>query len=352
MDLLSRSGKGRKQMQAKKTAVLDGFRIVAALLVVAIHTSPLAGWSSEADFFLTRVLARVAVPFFFMITGQFVVAGMLERRAGAEAHLAAYMRKLLLMYAAVTLLYLPVSLHAGYWQGGGIGSWLRMLFFDGTFYHLWYFPACLIGLCILSILRRFLSIQGVGRAVLVLYLVGLLGGSYYGLTQSIPFLEAVYERLFQIFSYTRNGFFYAPLFLFMGAAAGHREGGQPPKQLSALLFFFVLLTAEAFALRYLKWQRHDSMYVMLVPVMALLYQLLVSKNQGSAKLTRTAATGLYLLHPLGIVLVRALAKLLHAHALWIDNSLLHYVAVSCLSLIAAYGGALISQYRRAGKKLE
>lgn len=47
---------GRRALPA-----LDGFRWVAALLVVAIHTSPLAGVNPEADFLLTRVLGRVAV---------------------------------------------------------------------------------------------------------------------------------------------------------------------------------------------------------------------------------------------------------------------------------------------------
>ena len=42
---------------------LDAFRLVAAFLVIAIHTSPLTCFSANADFFLTRVLARVAVPF-------------------------------------------------------------------------------------------------------------------------------------------------------------------------------------------------------------------------------------------------------------------------------------------------
>ena len=52
---------------------LDVFRLVAAFLVIAIHTSPLTCFGANADFFLTRVLARVAVAFFFMVTGQFMV---------------------------------------------------------------------------------------------------------------------------------------------------------------------------------------------------------------------------------------------------------------------------------------
>ena len=53
-------------------AALDRFRLVAAVLVVAIHTSPLTTWSAVGDFWLTRVLGRVAVPFFLMTTGYFL----------------------------------------------------------------------------------------------------------------------------------------------------------------------------------------------------------------------------------------------------------------------------------------
>ena len=51
-------------MQKKSFAALDAFRLIAALLVVAIHTSPLASLSPDADFLLTRVAGRLAVPFF------------------------------------------------------------------------------------------------------------------------------------------------------------------------------------------------------------------------------------------------------------------------------------------------
>ena len=43
----------RCEMQrAKRNDRLDGFRLVAAVLVVAIHTSPLTSWNENADFFL------------------------------------------------------------------------------------------------------------------------------------------------------------------------------------------------------------------------------------------------------------------------------------------------------------
>ena len=52
--------------------VLDRFRLLAAFLAVCNHTAPLAGLAPEADFWLTRVLARIAVPFFLMVSGYFL----------------------------------------------------------------------------------------------------------------------------------------------------------------------------------------------------------------------------------------------------------------------------------------
>ena len=58
-------------MSDTKPARTDWFRVVCAVLVVTIHTSPLETVSPDADWLLTRVIARIAVPFFFMATGYF-----------------------------------------------------------------------------------------------------------------------------------------------------------------------------------------------------------------------------------------------------------------------------------------
>ncbi|WCR28799.1 serine racemase VanT catalytic subunit [Paenibacillus thiaminolyticus] len=50
-------------------AGLDRFKIVAALLVIAILTGPLISYSPYADFVLAGIAARVAVPFFFIASG-------------------------------------------------------------------------------------------------------------------------------------------------------------------------------------------------------------------------------------------------------------------------------------------
>ncbi|NLM03852.1 MAG: acyltransferase, partial [Clostridiales bacterium] len=59
---------------SKEYGGLDYFRIIAAALVVAIHTSPLSIINDRADFIFTRILCRIAVPFFFMVSGFFLYA--------------------------------------------------------------------------------------------------------------------------------------------------------------------------------------------------------------------------------------------------------------------------------------
>ena len=61
-------------MRNKSYAGLDYFRIIAALLIIAIHTSPLLSYSKMADFVLTSIIARIAVPFFFMLSGFFLIS--------------------------------------------------------------------------------------------------------------------------------------------------------------------------------------------------------------------------------------------------------------------------------------
>lgn len=157
---------------AKKTVpTLDLFRLAAVLLVVMNHTSPLADVSAMADFWLTRVLARVAVPFFLMTTGYFLSR---NHWAGVGRQL----KKLCLLYGVCILLYLPVNLYAGSFTGPA--DVLRKLLVDGTFYHLWYFPATILGI----VIARWLSRLGLRVALPVaalLYLIGLGGDSYYGL---------------------------------------------------------------------------------------------------------------------------------------------------------------------------
>lgn len=187
---------------------LDWFRLPAALLVTAIHTSPLSSFSPQADFWLTRVLARIAVPFFFMVSGFFL--------PDSFAKLRKQEKKLFFLYALSIVLYLPLNLYAGQLSGITAGAFLKQLFFDGTFYHLWYLPAVMEGMLLVWLLKRALPLSGCLAVTGLLFLAGLGGDSWYGLVSRLPGAQAFYEAVFSFSSYTRNGLFFAPFFLCLG----------------------------------------------------------------------------------------------------------------------------------------
>lgn len=324
---------------------LDRFRMIAALLVITIHTSPLMSLNEEADFFLTRVLARIAVPFFLMVTGQFTASDFLTPSPGKGATLCRYLKKTALLYVFCILLYLPIGIYAGHYQEMNFGAALRMLLFDGTFYHLWYFPACILGMLVVYLMSRFLRLKAMTAVSVILYVIGLFGDSYFGLAQKVPALEAVYEFIFRISSYTRNGLFLAPLFLVLGiwmAKLDTSREEEPDEQvlplsIMGLALSFSVMTMEAFVLRHFQFQRHDSMYVALIPTMFFLYQCLLCLPKKPAKVFRSASAWIYILHPAFIVVVRAIAKVLRQTELLVDNSIVHYLAVTLMSVAAGFG---------------
>lgn len=326
---------------------LDLFRLIAAVLVVAIHTSPLTSFSADADFFAARILSRVAVPFFFMVTGHFVVSGFLNA-ADADRKWKRYLIKISLYYGIAVLLYLPIGIYAGHYDDLNAYGVFRLLVFDGTFYHLWYFPASIIGVTLVYLMSKRMRVSGMLAAAGVLYLIGLLGDSYFGLIQKVPVLCEGYGYGFHIFSYTRNGLFFAPLFLLLGAVLGSRAIPQNRIVPAAgLAVSFLLMTGEAFSLHALGWQRHDSMYLALIPTMVFLYQLLLHCRGNSCVKLRVLSTWIYILHPAVIVLVHGAAKGLGRSGLLVQQSLIHYLVVTTVSVAAAY--LLAQLLDRAGK---
>ena len=312
----------------------DAFKWLAAFLVVAIHTSPLESIWPYGDFLLTRIAARLAVPFFFMLTGYFTVQVKKTEK------------KLLLLYLGVTCLYLPVQIYK--YMGGETftaGRILKDIFFDGTFYHLWYLSACMLGLALMTLFLKCGKENAVAISIL-LYVIGLLGDSYFGLVRLSPVLSKVYDGMFTCFSYTRNGIFMAPLFLLLGRLFREQEKkGKLNKEKELILFLcsFVLMIQEALLLHNTDWQRHDSMYLFLPLCSYHLFAFLRCVNERDLPSERSGKRAdslwlkgpmyIYFLHPLVIILVRGCAKVIKMPAL-VECSPLYYLCVCAGSFCA------------------
>ncbi|CAI6083495.1 acyltransferase family protein [Cohnella sp. JJ-181] len=317
---------------------LSWLKFAAALLVVANHTGPLASFSPLADFLVGGALTRIAVPIFFMTSGFFYFRKLTGDPASDRLRLRRYLGSIAKLYAIAILLYLPLNLYNGYFSASfGWPSLLRDLAFDGTFYHLWYLPALMIGIAMLHVMYRTMKPAAVMAVACGLYLVGLFGDSYYGFIAGSDVLTGGYDVLFHAFDYTRNGLFFAPVYLALGASVARKPQAASRPYAHAALFLASLaaMLAEALWLRAGEMPRHDSMYVLAVPAAYFLFLWALPYKGPANRGLREGRAWIYILHPLAIVLVRGAAKATGLQPWLIGNSLIHFAAVCGLSVALA-----------------
>lgn len=327
---------------------LDVFRVVVAIFVVMIHTSPLASISMLADFLLTRVLARVGVPFFLMISGYFLF-GKGSISTANKQRVRKFMHHVLILYLLAIVLYLPLSVYAGNYFSDPLRVFVSV-FIDGTFYHLWYFPGVLTAIWLLRVLAKKLTDRQLLILTLILYLFALAGDAYGGLALRIPILRDVLAAWYRVSPYTRNGWFFMPVWLMLGhvMARGQLRVKHP---LGLAGVSLSLMVVEALLLHQAHVQHHDSMYLFLLPLMIGLFTWLMQGSTQRCLLCRNFSMTLYLIHPWMIVVVRILAKVVHMPSLVLVSPLqfvLVFMLSSIVSLLLIYALNEMKKHREHG----
>lgn len=312
--------------------LIDKMRIVAAILVVGIHIYPFKNISPVLDFILTRILGRLAVPFFFMVTAYFLF------QDGYPSH--EKIKKTLFdlgkWYMISAIIYLPILIYNGYLTRPHLFfEILKDIFIDGLFYHLWYFPAVMIGLIIVLYLLKYFKKSQVFYITTGLYLIGLCGDSYYQLVIHLPILKNVLSWLFQLMDYSRNGFFFAPLFIVLGIFASQEQPISKQKHGLILLLALFLMTVETTCIHTFQLFKHDSMTFSLPFVSYYLLTLLVKVKGKRYRRLKDLSLYIYIIHPLMIIIVKEISQIMKMNWLF-SNNLIQFMIVLLLTLLSFY----------------
>lgn len=320
----------------KKNQGIEQFRVILAMMVVAIHCLPLHRLWPEGDILITLTLFRIAVPFFFMISGYYVFSDLATQNSyPTRQRVWSFIKKQLHVYLIATLLFLPLAWYSGMLGLNMLlGTFIQTLLVNGILYHLWYFPAIITGsLLVMGLLVRF-SFKQVFFMAIGLYVIGLGGDSWSGLATQKP-LASFYSLIFQLLAGTRNGIFFAPLFLLLGVLA-RRFAQKPasPHRYSYLMISLICLLLESYLLHHFTTPKHDSMYVFLPFVLLFLFPIIqqwqapiIWKQAGRLSLW------LYLLHPYTIAVTHFLSQKLPL----LQNNLINYIVVLGLTIGLVYG---------------
>lgn len=314
----------------EKRIDIDTFRLIAAIFIIAIHTYPLSSINEYVDFIFTHIFCRIGVPFFLIVTGYFVLPKALQDRK----ELIKYTIKIVKLYIICILLYLPVNIYSGKLNEISIIGILKEILINGTFYHLWYFPALILGIWITYLIIKNIKNNNSIYIVLGLFIIGLFGDSYYGISEKFEFIKNIYSVIFSIFDYTRNGLFFVPIFLYSGYRMKYKQWKISKNQNIIYIFIFlILMIIEGLILHHFKLQRHDSMYIMLIPTILMIFNIIIQNEQNNNKTIRNIATIIYIMHPIFIIVVRGIAKVIHLQNIMINNSVVHYLSVVIMTVI-------------------
>ncbi|MEG0823908.1 MAG: acyltransferase, partial [Erysipelotrichaceae bacterium] len=301
----------------KHYAALDILKFICALLVVAIHTAPLIGISDTGNFVLVQIIARLAVPIFFMCSGYFFFKKMNFRTKDLVVkednwiYYKRYIAKLIRIYSVWTLIYLVIII-VDWIQGGfNAGSILRLIrdyFVNGSYYHLWYFPALIFAISMLYFAFQHFSKKMIVITSFSLYAIGMLGNVYSGVLEGIPILNKISSIYTPIFVTTRNGLFFAMIFVALGALLTMYNLKFKTTACARLFVIsLILMSAEAFILKKFGIM-HDlaSMYLFLIPTVLFLFIWVKNiniKGRGIYKGLRILSVIVYVLH---IFIIRVL----------------------------------------------
>ena len=247
--------------ESKNYNGIDLVKFLCAIMVFIIHIPPFRGEVSGLDkyvnFGLQHCACRVAVPFFFVSSGFFLFKKMPLYKLDKEI-ITSYCFKILRL----------------------LGTWYVLLFIGGAG-HLWYLRATVIAIILLSLCFHFRIRLGYIYAIAcVLYVIGLLGDSYYGIIaplKNITIFNFVFKGYKFAFSTTRNGVFMGFIFVLMGATFSNcRIKLKPRTALIGLAVSMLCLFFEVFLLKFNDIPIEYNMYVFLLPATFFLFSFAVS----------------------------------------------------------------------------
>jgi len=314
---------------------LDLAKFIASLLIIAIHTTPLFFINESANFILVHIIARLAVPFFFISSGFFLKSKINDFQSTKK-----YVFKLLKIYIVWTVIYLPIVLfeqpQLRSMTPSAIIFFIKELIFAGSYYHLWYLTTSIFAVVLIYFSLKVVDAKKLFFAALLLFFAGLLGDSYFGIFElffkSGTKLYALLDIYFVNFITTRNGLFFGFLFILIGILIKSRVHQNKKVCIIGLTVSLVFLFSEVLLLEHFTAPKDYNMYFSLVPASFFLFSLLIQIKLPDKKYFYTLRQ-MSLLIFLSHLLFKFLFDRLSLLSAVFENPLLCFFFVAFLSIL-------------------
>lgn len=238
-------------LQTKNYNGIDLVKFLCSLLVITNHIRPfpedLFFHADTANLLLQQCLCRIAVPFYFAVTGFLLFKPAYFEAPCHKARDQCF--KLLRLF----------------------GLW-TVLLFTGPAGHLWYLKASAVAVALLALCFRLkLSFRLTAVLAVVLYSIGLLGEGYDFLlspVKELPVFGSILQAYSTYFDTTRNGLFFGLPFMVLGAVFANTKIKLPmPVAVLGFCLSMLMQVAEVYILRRFVAAEECNLSISLMPAL-------------------------------------------------------------------------------------
>lgn len=198
----------------KSYSSIDYAKLFFAMAIVTLHVSQ----ENIVLNVFAQYIARVGVPFFLTVSGFFLYKKLKSEEEGDI--IKRYLLRLAKLFGVWMLIYSPFliirPILACHGSLIGMIKLLQEIVFKSPAY-LWYLVALMVSCILLFFFRKHLKIFLI--VSIGLFIIGACGNTYIHLFG----FEKYWEGYFRIFLTTRNGIFFAPIFVCLGAVLSEYE---------------------------------------------------------------------------------------------------------------------------------
>lgn len=309
-----------------RNCTIDLAKFIAALLVVAIHTSLFSDVNETLYFVFNELICRLAVPFFAICTGYYLC---LSINSDQSNKVWKQEWKLIKIYALWTLLYflflIPNWIEIGYLSIPNYIGYLKSAVLIGSYFHLWYVLYVIYAIPVFYLCLKYIRPSLWVWIAIVLYSINAFN---YGYSSFFP-----EDSWVQIFSCINKGYAivksqFVILPMLLCGAYLTRHTGSLQRNMSFLILSFIALIAEASLLRQYGHIEKVSQIMMILPTACFIFASLINIRIDKPIYKHLGAMSLiiYCVHPMFCRYIIDLAP----------NTIATYLTVGTLSVLVSF----------------
>lgn len=243
----------------KQYKTIDLFKFICAILIIVLHASPFASYSKILTFGFRNIVTVIAVPFFFAASGflTFSKLNTVTDEADRTKYIWKYAKRIIQMYLIWSIVYFGFVICK--WIRDGFSYmrvviYIRDFFFEGSYSTIWFLPALLSATVFVYLLSKRFHKKTIILIAVPFYIFGLLGSSYFGITEKIPFLNDIFGVYYTCLKSVKNGLLFGFVFVALGAYIAERQDNlkiTPMKCLAGFSVSMILLAVESLTINVL-----------------------------------------------------------------------------------------------------